>query len=52
MGGGPAYEEFLEAMAKPNHPEHEVTVEWHDDDFDPVAFECKRVNQCFKRVRV
>ena len=52
VGGGPGYEDFLEAMANPNHPEHDSMVEWYGDDFDPAAFECERVNQWFKRMKV
>ncbi|ANJ56582.1 hypothetical protein PMA3_16090 [Pseudomonas silesiensis] len=52
VGGGPGYEDFLEAMANPDHPEHDAMVEWHGDVFDPAAFECERVNQWFKRIKV
>ncbi|MNI95827.1 Plasmid pRiA4b ORF-3-like protein [compost metagenome] len=52
MGGGPGYEEFLEAMGNPDHPEHDAMVEWHGDVFDPATFECERVNQWFKRIKV
>ena len=39
VGGGPGYEDFLEAMAKLDHPEHDSMVEWHGDIFDRAAFE-------------
>ncbi|VVO69602.1 IS66 family transposase ISPre3 [Pseudomonas fluorescens] len=52
VGGGPGNEDFLEAMGNPNHPEHDAMAEWHGDAFDPAAFECERVNQWFKRIKV
>jgi hypothetical protein len=52
IGGGPGYTDFLEVMADPNHPEHDAMVEWHGNVFDPAAFECDRVNQWFKRIKV
>ena len=35
VGGFPGYAEFLEAMADPNHPEHEHLTQWCGDTFDP-----------------
>ncbi|WP_420232884.1 plasmid pRiA4b ORF-3 family protein [Pseudomonas sp. ABY48] len=52
VGGGPGYEDFLEAMANPDHPEHDAIVEWHGETFDPTIFDCERVNQWFKRIKV
>ncbi|WP_217437549.1 MULTISPECIES: plasmid pRiA4b ORF-3 family protein [Pseudomonas] len=52
LGGWPGYTEFLEVMADPNHPEHEAMLEWHGDSFDPTVFECERVNQRLKGIKV
>lgn len=53
VGGAPGYEEFLAALADPNHPEHEAMLEWHwDDSFDPTAFDCYRVNEWLKQIKV
>lgn len=42
--GGPwGYQEFLEAMSDPNHPEHEDLSEWIGGSFDPDAFDPKTV---------
>jgi hypothetical protein len=50
IGGAPGYEEFLAALADPNHPEHEEMSEWYGDDgFDPTAFDCEWVNQWLKK---
>ena len=35
VGGFPGYEEFLDAMADTNHPEHAHLKEWHGGSFDP-----------------
>ncbi|WP_226019814.1 plasmid pRiA4b ORF-3 family protein [Novosphingobium sp. FKTRR1] len=35
VGGPPGFEEFLEAMAKPRHPEHKSVLQWYGRPFDP-----------------
>jgi hypothetical protein len=35
VGGPPGFEEFLEAMAKPRHPEHKSVLQWYGHPFDP-----------------
>jgi Plasmid pRiA4b ORF-3-like protein len=37
-GGIWGYEELLEILANPDHPEHEERLEWIGDAFDPEAF--------------
>lgn len=37
VGGFPGYEEFLEAMSDPKHPEHANLKEWHGGSFDPAT---------------
>lgn len=48
VGGGPGYEDFLQAMADPEHPEHDAMLEWYGEAFDPAAFDCERVNRLFE----
>lgn len=36
VGGPPGFEEFLDAMAKPRHPEHKSVLEWYGRPFDPT----------------
>jgi len=37
--GGPwGYQELLEVLADPAHPEHAEQIEWIDEEFDPDAF--------------
>jgi hypothetical protein len=45
VGGVPGYQEFLEAMADPAHPEHEEMMSWHGGPFDPAAFNVADVQQ-------
>ena len=50
VGGVPGYEDFLAALADPNHPEHETMSEWYgDDEFDPTVFDCDWTNQWLKK---
>lgn len=37
VGGFPGYEEFLDAMVYPKHPEHARLTEWYGGTFDPNA---------------
>ena len=44
-GGFPGYENILEVMADPKHPEREERLEWIGEDFDPEAFDIEAVNR-------
>ena len=35
VGGIPGFEEFLDAMADPRHPEHQRLTQWYGSSFDP-----------------
>jgi hypothetical protein len=43
VGGPPGYADYLEALADPDHPDHENMLEWRGP-FDPEAFSVKRIN--------
>ncbi|MCC6175477.1 MAG: plasmid pRiA4b ORF-3 family protein [Chloroflexi bacterium] len=45
VGGVWGYQEFLEAIRDPSHPEHASMLEWIGGDFDPNAFDLDSVNQ-------
>jgi hypothetical protein len=45
VGGIFGYEEFLQAIRDPKHPEHETMREWAGDTFDPEAFDLRAVNE-------
>ncbi|MDP2174091.1 MAG: plasmid pRiA4b ORF-3 family protein [Candidatus Cloacimonadaceae bacterium] len=42
-GGVYAYQEALEAISDPEHPDYEDVIEWFDEDFDPEDFDPKDV---------
>ena len=48
VGGVPGYDEFLDAMADPNHPSHEEMRDWYGQLFDPNAFNLKAINLMFQ----
>ena len=49
VGGIWSYDEFLEALGDPTHPEHEMYTEWIGGAFDPEAFNIEAVNQELRR---
>jgi hypothetical protein len=44
VGSLSGFEEFLEATADPNHPEHEATITWYGGPFDPADIDENRIN--------
>jgi hypothetical protein len=48
-GGIWGYEEFLEVMADPNHPEYAERLEWMGEDFDPEYFQIDEINALFAK---
>lgn len=50
VGGIWGYQEFLDALRDPNHPEHESYLEWVGDDFDPEYFDLEGVNSQLERI--
>ena len=51
VGGLPGYENFLEAIGDPGHPEHNEFSEWIGGTFDPEAFDVHEVNQRLRSKR-
>ena len=51
VGGIPGYENFLEAMRDPAHPEHREFSEWIGGTFDPEAFDVDEVNRLLRAMR-
>ena len=43
-GGVYGYEEFLDAVADPKHPEHDDMIDWAGGEFDPEAFDLEATN--------
>jgi hypothetical protein len=50
-GGVCGYSGMLDIMRDPKHPEHESTVEWLGDDFDPEEFDLAEINKMLKKMR-
>jgi hypothetical protein len=44
VGSLSGFEDFLEAMADPKHPEHQATATWYGGPFDPVDIDEARIN--------
>lgn len=50
-GGIWGYQNFLEAISDPKHPEHESMTEWIGARFDPEAFKLDWINQQLRGVK-
>lgn len=48
VGGPRGYEDYLEALADPDHKQHEEMMAWRGP-FDPVAFSIEQVNRELKK---
>lgn len=52
-GGAPGYEDFLQAMADPHHPEHKNMAGWlGHESWDPNAFDVADVNDWLADIKV
>ncbi len=51
VGGIWGYEEFLEAIRDPDHPEHEDMLDWIGGEFDPEKFDKDEIDQALVAVR-
>jgi hypothetical protein len=45
VGGVWGYDTFLEAISDTNHPDHEMYVDWLDEEFDPEVFDLDEINR-------
>lgn len=52
VGGVPGYEEFLLALADPEHEEHEHYLSWVGGSFDPRAFDLDDVNSRLAEIKL
>jgi hypothetical protein len=51
VGGIGGYEEFVQAIRQPRHPEHDSWLQWVGGPFDPERFDVSAVNQALARIR-
>ena len=51
VGGMDGYENLLEAIHNPNHPQHEEHLEWIGDSFDPEAFDLDEINRKLRQLK-
>jgi hypothetical protein len=51
-GSVPGYEEILEVLADPKHPQHAQWDDWLPPEFDPARFDADAVNRLLHRIRV
>jgi len=51
VGGPWGYQNFLEAIKNPRHPEHKLMLQWVGGSFDPEEFDIDKINQILKMVR-
>ncbi|WP_199775071.1 plasmid pRiA4b ORF-3 family protein [Sphingopyxis sp. MG] len=50
VGGTPGFEEFLEAMSKPRHPERKSMIEWYGRPFDPADISPDEISACMAKL--
>lgn len=50
VGGLPGYETFLEAIANPNHPDHDELTEWAGAPFDPHDADAAKLRRNVSRL--
>lgn len=51
VGGVWGYQNFLEAINDPKHPEYEEYRQWSGGDFDPEKFDLDTVNRAIRTLR-
>ena len=50
VGGPPGYEEFLEAIADPEHERHAEMHDWCGEDFDPLTVDASQISQALRKL--
>ena len=49
-GGIPGFHDFLEAIADPQHPDHEDRLDWYGGPFEPADMDVAQINQELARI--
>jgi hypothetical protein len=50
VGGPPGFMDFVEAMAKPRHPQRKDLVRWYGGPFNPVDFGAERIAESIRSI--
>jgi len=50
VGGPPGFMDFVEAMAKPRHPQRKDLVRWYGGPFNPVDFGAERIAENIRSI--
>lgn len=50
VGGPPGFIEFVEAMAKPRHPQHKDLVRWYGGPFNPADFGAQNIADDLRKI--
>lgn len=50
VGGPPGFMDFVEAMAKPRHPQRKDLVRWYGGPFNPVDFGAERITESIRAI--
>ena len=50
VGGPPGFMDFVEAMAKPRHPQRKDLVRWYGGPFNPVDFDADRIAESIRAI--
>jgi len=50
VGGTWGFEEFVEAMTKPRHPEKKAMLEWYGGPFDPEALDLEAIETAMSKL--
>ncbi len=51
VGGVWGYDDFLDAIKDPDHPEHDDMLEWVGGEFEPEEFDLDAVNEALQHIR-
>jgi hypothetical protein len=52
VGGVPGFENFVQALADPAHPEHDELMSWYGSRFDPAAFSAANVQERLDEIKL
>jgi hypothetical protein len=50
-GGAGMYKELLDALADPEHPDHEHLMEWTGGPIDPETFDLAAINRALRKIK-